>query len=679
MQRLISVLLVCTLLPAMAQDRVMTPQDVAKMQSVGTADMSPNGDRVAYTVSVPRKLFQEKDGSAWRELHLWDAERGSRVYIGGEVRIGSVSFSTDGQLVAYLAKRHDDKQTKLYVIPVDGGESRTLVEHETSIANYDWSDDARWVVFTAREKEADNPLADQGFDQEIFEEELPRNVVWLQDVNNRDAEPTLLEVPGHAVSANLSPDASRAAVVASPTSLIDQIYMDKTIYIMDTASGEQVSVIDPPGKFDSPHWSPDGTQLAFLAGADRNDPNAGRLYVVDVASGNVTKHFLEDEADITTVTWLDSQTIMYLWDEGVYTSLRTKNLKSGAVTVHLPNGGPAFRSISVSANGNKVALVGSTPRHPAEVFVWNKGAKSAEKVTDHNAWLGEIKMGKQEVVTYEARDGLELEGILIYPTDYQEGKKYPLVMTVHGGPEAHQSNGWLTSYSSLGQVAAGMDMAVFYPNYRASTGRGVKFSQLDHGRPAMEEFDDLVDAIPHLADTMGVVDKQKVGVTGGSYGGYATAWCATKHSEHFAAGVMFVGISNKISKSGTSDIPEELYQVHDRMEVWENWQMFLEQSPIYHVENAKTPLLIMHGKEDTRVPPSQSKELYRHMKRLDQTPVRLVYYPDEGHGNRRAASRYDYNLRALRWFSHYLQGAGGDPPPATVDYEVEGEPKDGAP
>ena len=154
----------------------------------------------------------------------------------------------------------------------------------------------------------------------------------------------------------------------------------------------------------------------------------------------------------------------------------------------------------------------------------------------------------------------------------------------------------------------------------------------------------------------GLVDPKRVGITGGSYGGYATAWGSTYYSDRFAAGVMFVGISDLVSKAGTTDIPEEIFLVHHRKRVWDEWRFFRERSPVYHVDKARTPLLILHGRDDTRVPPSQSLELYRLLKTVGQTPVRLILYPGEGHGNRRAASRYDYHLRALRWMEHYLKG-----------------------
>ncbi len=254
--------------------------------------------------------------------------------------------------------------------------------------------------------------------------------------------------------------------------------------------------------------------------------------------------------------------------------------------------------------------------------------------------------------------------------NYNPNQRYPLIVVVHGGPESHVPNGWVTRYSNPGQVGAAEGFAVFYPNYRGSTGRGVAFAKAHQADYGGQEFDDVIDGIDHLM-ARGIADKDRVGITGGSYGGFATAWCCTRHSDRFAAGVMFVGISNQISKSGTTDIPDEMFHVHARKRIWDDWQFFLERSPIYHVKNCRTPLLILHGKNDTRVHPSQSMELYRNLKILNQAPVRLVFYPGEGHGNRKSAARYDYSLRLMRWMKHYLTGPGGDAPPYQIDYGLE--------
>jgi dipeptidyl aminopeptidase/acylaminoacyl peptidase len=243
----------------------------------------------------------------------------------------------------------------------------------------------------------------------------------------------------------------------------------------------------------------------------------------------------------------------------------------------------------------------------------------------------------------------------VHPLHEEQGKSYPLILCVHGGPESHEVNGWQTNYSKPGQMAAAQGIAVFYPNYRGSTGRGLAFAKLSQGDAAGKEFDDLVDAVDALVAS-GLVDKDKVGITGGSYGGYATAWCSTRYSERFAAGVMFVGISDKISKVGTTDIPNEEFYVHALHRVWDDFDFYLKRSPIYWAGQCKTPLLILHGKDDPRVNPGQSRELFRQLKVRNQSPVRLVLYPGEGHGNRKACARLDYCERMMQWFTTYLQG-----------------------
>jgi dipeptidyl aminopeptidase/acylaminoacyl peptidase len=242
----------------------------------------------------------------------------------------------------------------------------------------------------------------------------------------------------------------------------------------------------------------------------------------------------------------------------------------------------------------------------------------------------------------------------------------PLVVVVHGGPEGHYSDGWLTRYANPGQVLAGRGFAVLYPNYRGSTGRGLAFSKTSQGDPAGKEFDDVVDGVDSLVNA-GLVDAARVGITGGSYGGYATAWGATYYSERFAAGVMFVGISDLGSKAGTTEIPVEDVDVHLMSRPWTRWDLNRKRSPLTWVDKAKTPLLILHGTDDPRVHPTQSLMLYRYLRLRGQTPVRYVRYPGEGHGNRRAASQFDLSARLTQWFEHYLQGPGGAPPAPDVD------------
>ncbi len=468
---------------------------------------------------------------------------------------------------------------------------------------------------------------------------------------------------------------ARLAVTLAPSPSVDEQMMYSRLHVVDAENGRVLAKFENPGKLGPFAWSPDGRHIAMISAADLNDPSAGRLMVVAAGGGSLRELLPGDTGDVSRIAWQDNETVMFVRDEGVWMTFGEVRIDGTQRKTHIPGGRVVLRGFSLSRDGQSAAFISDSPSHPAELFAMRHGDAGLRRLTDSNPWLKDIRLAKQEAISFKARDGLELEGILIRPLDEQPGRRYPLIVDVHGGPEAQDSNGWLTSYGGPGQVAAARGFAVLAPNYRGSTGRGVEFSKLSQGDPAGKEFDDLVDAVDHLVAT-GLVDRERVGVTGGSYGGYATAWCSTYYSERFAAGVMFVGISDRISKSGTTDIPAEEYLVHSRQQPWENWDFFLQRSPIYHADKSRTPLLILHGKEDPRVHPSQSLEMYRYLKLRGQAPVRLVWYPGEGHGNRQIAGRYDYNLRMLQWFEHYLKGPGGDPPPYELDYSKVKPPKD---
>ena len=663
-------LLLLAAVAALSAAEPWTPEDVARLRSVTQAKIAPGGERTAFILSVPRKLFEEKDGPAWAELHVVDREGRSRGFVTGEVNASAVAWTPDGKRLSFLAKRGGDKQAGLYVIALAGGEARLAARRETSIAHYAWSPDGKRLAFTAprpKSKE-EQKLEEQGFTQEVFEEDFRPNELWVADLDEEGLakEPKKVELNGSASNIEWRPDSRRLAVGVAPTPFVDDSFMNRRIVVIDPDNGEIHGGYQAPGKMGAFRWSPDGKRMAVLSTLDRSDPSAGRIVVTNLAGQAVTTLLADYAGHVTAIDWLDNERIAFVADEGLHSVLGSLGAGGENRETRIAASDQlVFSGLSRSESGSAV-LLAESPAHPPEVYLLESGAARPKRLTDSNPWTRDRSFAKQETVRFRARDGLLLEGVLIRPLGEQPGKRYPLILSVHGGPESHESNAWLTSYTRPGQVAAARGFAVFYPNYRASTGRGVEFSKLDHGDPAGREFDDLVDAADYLAST-GLVDRDRVGVTGGSYGGYATAWAATALSEHFAAGVMFVGISDQISKIGTTDIPSEIFEVHHRRRLWDNWQFFLERSPIYHVEKARTPLLILHGKNDTRVPTSQSIELYRLLKTVGKAPVRLVLYPGEAHGNRRAASRYDYNLRMLRWFERYLAGPGGDPPPRALE------------
>jgi dipeptidyl aminopeptidase/acylaminoacyl peptidase len=668
----------------------LTFEQLAAIRSVREVQIAPDGRTIAYTLRVPRRPGVDEDGSEWRELHVIGVADGvDRTFVGGQNKVSRIRFTPDGALITYLAERQGDEHEALWAIPLGGGESRRLVSFETEITDYDVSPDGSSLAFVAKQPEDEEreTADDKGYSQEVFEEDWLPKRVWLTPMppfrqpavdpsasrEEEDVEPRALPLEGSVFNVRWSPDGAELAVDLAPTPLIDDRYMARRVHIVDAETGEVRARFDNPGKLDDFEFSPDGARIAMISAADPNDPAAGRLMVAPVAGGKPVDIMPGLEGHVTAFAWRTPEALVFIADDGEETRLGEVAVDGGERTYYLVSGAeeggvrvPVVTGLSLAKVGNRVALVGESSAHPSEVYTLVLGERVPSPLTDSNPWLGAVGLAQQEVFRYQARDGLGLSGVLIRPLHAAEAPS-PLILMVHGGPDGHRRNGWLTTYSAPGQLAAARGYAVFYPNYRGSTGRGVEFSKLGQGDAAGAEFDDLVDAVDALA-AEGIVDPERVGVTGGSYGGYATAWLTTRHSERFRAGVMFVGISNKISKGMTTEIPVEDIMVHTLFEPYTRWQFSLERSPIYHVEKCRTPLLIAGGTDDTRVHPSQSLQLYRALKLIGKTPVRYVRYPGEEHGNTRAAARDDYARRLMRWMDHFVVQGNTDLPPWEMNH-----------
>jgi dipeptidyl aminopeptidase/acylaminoacyl peptidase len=672
--RALPFVLVATVLAAQSPpggDR-LAPEHVARLRAVTSARVSPDGARIAYVLAVPSEPGASPSAPPWEELHVILPDGSSRPFVTGEVNVGSIAWVPGGKSIAFLAKRGKDKFRSLYTIAIDGGEARHAASFGSDISDYTFAPDGKRAAFIAQDPVPpdEEKRKEQGFNQEVYEEVFRPTRVRIAEVEKPGAEPRALDLEGFPSEIHWAPRGDMIALALAPTPLVDDSFMRRRIRVVDVATGRIALRIENPGKLGPIAWSPDGSRLAYIAAEDEHDPSPGRLMAAAL-DGSPPRQLLPGfEGEMTSVAWKDAGTIAYLASAGVWSTLGEIRHDGSGHAVRLAPGSAVLAGLTLSADGKTWSMVGESARHPPEAHLLGAGDSGPRRMTDSNPWLASMRLARQEVVTFAARDGLRLEGMLIRPLDEAPGKRHPLILSVHGGPEAHEVNGWLTSYGKPGQVAAARGFAVFYPNYRGSTGRGVAFSKLGQGDAAGKEFDDLVDAVDHLVAT-GLADPKRVGITGGSYGGYATAWASTRYSERFAAGVMFVGISDLISKAGTTDIPREEFLVHARRRPHDDWQRFLERSPIYHARNARTPLLILHGKDDPRVHPSQSLELYRHLRTEGKTPVRLVLYPGEGHGNRKSAARLDYHIRMLQWFEHYLGGPGGDPPPPRLDYPVK--------
>jgi len=638
---------------------VFTPEDLLGLERCSIHQLSPDGEELIYSISTPRSA-NEEPGSAHRKYFRMNLSNNESVPLFKEgIKGSSPQYSPDGKYIAFTYKKEED-HTQVWAIPAEGGEMVQLTKAENSISYYNWQPDGLGIAYLSSEPKSakEQELKKRGYDFIYYEENLKNKQLFISqfDKNFQNYSEKQLLKGAHVWNFEFSPDGRLLAFSTSEKNLIDHKYMFRKIKVLDLATSEVVNDIGNIGKLGNYVFNEDGSQLAFASALNVNDHAVSQAFVY-LINDEITKNLTPEnfKGHISWVGWKNNKEILFYSGEGVYPKLSSISIKTGERNVILDskNNGIIFSKPLFTTNLKTFVFSGSTSTDPSNIYTWN-GKDDLSIITDVNAELKNKTFGEQEVIRYKARDGMEIEGLLIKPVGFESGKKYPLILYVHGGPESHHNNGWLSRYSTPGQVMAGKGYMVAYMNYRASTGYGVDFAMEGFMDPAGKEFDDLADGIDYLVAEKGA-DKERVGMAGGSYGGYASAWFATYYTDYVKAVCVFVGISNVISKRGTTDIGYEELYVHSGKPLEEQWQMNLERSPVYWAHQSKTATLICGGADDSRVHPSQSLELHRRMKMNDHPAVRLVQYPGEGHGNRKQVGRIDVLYRQIDWLDWYVK------------------------
>ena len=654
----IGILLIFTHLASISQNE-FSPEDLLSTNSIGGIELNPAGSEVIYTLYSPRTPNETPGGSHSEYIRLNLKTGDSESLFPKEQTGSSPQWSPDGLMIGFLF-RAEGELTQVWAMPSSGGPVMQLTNSESSINSFKWGPDGRSIAYLSRtpESEREKELSKRGYDFIFYEENLKNTNLHLArfDADWNQIDSRQLSREGNVWDFEFNHQGDQIAATLSPKNLIDHRYMFRHIYIFDLATDGIRQVSKTKGKLGNYAFSPNGQHLAYTGALNINDHQVSQLYLINLQNGS-TKNLTPPDfrGHVSWVQWKDDNALIYYSGEGVYPKLNLVSLTGGDRTIILnaENGGIIFSTPTFSADFKNLIFTGSTPTDPVNLYRWD-GQGTLEKLTDINPDISSRNLGKQEVIRYNARDGQQIEGILILPVNYKKENAYPLVVYVHGGPESHHSNGWLSRYATPGQVMAGKGYMVAFLNYRASTGYGVDFAMEGFSDPAGKEFDDIADAIDFLVAEKGA-DANRVGLAGGSYGGYASAWFATYYTKYVKAVCMFVGISDLISKRGTTDIPYEDMYVHMGKKLEDQWQFMLERSPVYYAHQSETATLIYGGAADTRVHPSQSFELYRRMKMNDHPAVRLVQYPGEGHGNRKQVGQIDVLYRQLDWFDWYVR------------------------
>lgn len=648
---------------SLIQAQGLTPIQVMKLRyATSVVDAGKHG--VLFSRVEPRLA---KDGIGRSRRYLYHLPAGANAKESLFLTGGS-SFAMWGDQLTFAGKVAGAKYNEVMAKSMVDGKVSRITKTPNGVRAFHWSPNFEYLAYTQLDPAPASQVKANaaGFKQTVYDEDYRNISLWLWE--RKSGKVTRLTSSGSVAAFEWSTDSSRLALALAPRNRVDDGYMFKRIHVV-TLDGKLKKVINNPGKLGEMSWSPDSKTIAYLSAADKRDPHNGMLYTVDVATGKVSALTEGLRGSVDHIRWSSAGLIQAIVSKGVRTYLATIDPATAGMTVLLGGKGVAFTA--ATWNKNQIYVVGSTAKLPGEVYAVRADSKQLRRLTNSNPWLNQVVLGEQRTVTFKARDELEIEGLLMYPVGYKAGTRYPMVIVVHGGPEAHFSEGWNTSYSRWGQLLSARGYFAWYPNYRSSTGYGVEFAKHDHGDLMGGEFNDHIDAIQHFAK-QGLIDPKRVGLGGGSYGGYTAAWAATKGTQHIAAAVSFVPFVDIRTKWYTSDIPWEFYFVHYQEKHAHQQREYLEsRSPLTFASMCRTPLLLLGGTSDPRVHPSQPHMLYRAVKMTTTTPVRYVQYPMEGHGNRTNTNQFDYVSRSLRWFDHYLKPGnqrGATPPPYEIDY-----------
>jgi dipeptidyl aminopeptidase/acylaminoacyl peptidase len=431
----------------------------------------------------------------------------------------------------------------------------------------------------------------------------------------------------------------------------DSYYGD--LYFVDSGGSTLRLFAQTPGKTGPVTWSPDGRNVAVkIARANGLEPIDGGVMIIPVEGGEGRSILEEFNGTVIDFGWYSNNEVYFTAQQDTRTTLNTVDIRNRRIT-NIIDEGTVFTSISVTPDRRYFAAAANTVNHPNEIWYGAFRERDISRVTTSNPDLQEIALGDVSEVRWRASDDLIIQGVLIKPAGYVEGIRYPLIVQIHGGPEAAFLQEWHGSWSRWGQLLAGAGYAVLLPNYRGSTSRGAGFIMANMGDMMGKEWDDILSGIDYLI-LQGIAEPERIGIGGWSYGGYTSAWAAARASDRFRAAVMGAGISNWISFGGMTDIPNEMARAHWNGYMWDNKEIQWDRSPIKYINNTAAPTLILFGENDARVPPGQGWELYNALKYYD-VDTEFILYPRAGHGIIEREHQMDLLNRVLDWFDRYVK------------------------
>lgn len=626
----------------------LTPEEIADRLIPEDVQLSPDGRDVAFNVRAA-----SKKGEHW-EKAIWLSRDGApaAAFTSGVSDDRSPRWSPDGTRLAFISDRKEREKSKLYVIRLDGGEARPIGDLEGDLSEPAWSPDGRFIALLREDPETaeEKKKKEDRDDAIVVETEKKRRRLFIIDVETGNAR-QITYGTRQIWAFGWSRDGERLAITTTEGYDMNAACGAGELYTVPTAGGLPKLVARFPSLPAYPTFVEGG--IAVSADAHWIDPSASVWFVPD--DGGEPRNLLpgyKGQLEGLFAIANDPSRVTIRMVEGTHAGAYSLEISTGAMTKITPEGQHGEGSIvagpSPAADGSRIAVIWSDGDIPAEVFVADAGAAPTKVTELGKDFIG--RLSRAETVTWTS-DEWEIEGILTYPAGYEEGKRYPLIVEVHGGPSWQWEDYCFLDWHDWAQLMASHGFAVLAPNPRGSTGRGTEFQRQLQNDVGGGEVRDLVNGALAMVER-GIADRDRLGIGGWSWGGYLTATTITR-SDIFKAAMMGAGLSNLISDHGTDDIPSaNLLYFSDWP--YNNLEAYWESSAMKYIKNCKTPTLILHGDADARVTPSQGAEMFRALKTMG-VPVEFVRYPREGHPIHERHHQIDLMRRLVDWYTKYLK------------------------
>jgi dipeptidyl aminopeptidase/acylaminoacyl peptidase len=565
------------------------------------------------------------------------------------------AWSPDSKTLAVFSSAGEKEQRQLWIVNADGSNPKKITTLNGYAARPRWSHDGKQIAFLyIQGAGGGGPLMAAPATTGVIDTAIHNQRIAVLNVDTgqlRQASPENL----HIYDYGWSPDDKTFVATAAPGPG-DNNWWIAQIYTIDIAKINATSIYKPSLQVAVPRWSPDGKSIAFIEGLMSDEGfHGGDLFTMTGDGRDVVNRTADQKTSVNSFFWHAPDQVLLIEYAGGGSAISELSLRNNSARTIWkgPEGIHAFGNFpnfALSKDGKVAAVVRSSYNSPPEVFVGPLG--ESQQLTNENATL-KANWGKAESIEC-TNEGYNIQGWLVPPNNVESGKKYPMIVLIHGGPSSVTTSEWPASFGMSRAIIAALSVRGYYvllPNPRGSYGQGEAFTRANvkdfgHGdlRDAMAGIEAVTRKYP--------VDPRRLGVTGWSYGGFMTMWTVTQ-TNRFGAAVAGAGIANWQSYYGQNLIDQWMIPFFGAS-VYDDPAVYEKSSPIHFIKNVKTPALVIVGERDAECPASQSYEFWHALKTLG-VPTKLIIYPDEGHLFIEPKNQADRMDQTVAWFDNYLR------------------------